>query len=439
MSIIDENIKAINNLKQFDGFKLLSVDGNDLVYNNQRVDISNFSIYELLDGASLFSSALADLTSQEIFDIIRIHAVKINSAGPLKKDDEEKKLEIIKRENPLMRNVTFVTRTANGYTDKYLNVVDSMGIDHLYHVDRNIDVFGLYEQLKTAYGRGNITPEEYIALLDRKIPQVSLESARDMQERSNVTELFQNKVDNLNERYSGDSRVNVYGNEQHDITVIADERGNHQVVTYNTNANGDMIATAHDQNVSMNDAVTMENGQQIESSTDDSSINNSDNNDGYIEKKDKEDSTVELIPFERFKELINNATPWDSFEKQSVELYYGYFGDLIRYEEYLLPELANLLAQFRYFVFELESLRSEGNELNEHQEEVVNKLRELEEKKELVNVDDYNKSMENVQKLVLKMPDNSQREAGSISISNALLVIAIITLILTILTVLFLV
>ena len=100
---------------------------------------------------------------------------------------------------------------------------------------------------------------------------------------------------------------------------------------------------------------------------------------------------------------------------------------------------AHFVGQFRYFVFELESLRSEGNELNEHQEEVVNKLRELEEKKELVNVDDYNKSMENVQKLVLKMPDNSQREAGSISISNALLVIAIVTLILTILTVLFLV
>ncbi len=439
MSVIDENIKAINNLKQFDGFKLLSIEGNDLVYNNQRVDISRFNIYELLDGTSLFSSALADLTSQEIFDIIRIHAVRINSAGPLKKDDEEKKLDIIKRENPLMKNVTFVSRTANGYTDKYLNVVDSLGQDHLYHIDRNIDVFDLYEQLRIAYGRDSITPEEYIALLDRKVPKVALESARDMQERSDVTEMFQNKVDNLNDRYNGDSRVNVYGNEQHDITVVADERGNHQVVTYNTNANGDMVATAHDQNVSLNDTVTMENGQQINSSSSDDSISDSSNEEGYIEKKEAEDGAVELIPFEQFKELINSPTPWDSYDKASVELYYGYFGDLIRYEEYLLPELVNLLAQFRYFVFELESLRNEGNTLNEHQEEAVNKLRELEEKKELVNVDDYNKSMENVQKLVLKMPDNSQREAGSISISTALLVIAIVTFVLTVITILFLV
>ena len=436
MDTIDSNRVVLDKLKQFDGFKELRIDGNDLVFNSQKVDISKFSIYDLLDGSSVFSSALADLTSQEIFDIIRIHAIKINSTTPLKKDEEEKKLETIKKENPLMRNLTFVSRTNNGYTDKYLNVVDSMGKDHLYNVDRDINVFGLYDELKIAYGKDNITPEEYIAILDRKLPSVDLESARDFEERSDISEGFQNKIDNLNNRYMGDSRVNILGNEQHDITVVADERGNHQIVTYNTNLDGDLVATSHDQNISAEDTVTYENSVSIDSESNNNIIDSS--TEGLVQDMDSKDSQIDLIPFEEFKELINSSAPWDKQQEDSVELYYGYFGDLIRYEDYLLPELQQLLAQFRYFVFELESIQSEGNRLNEHQEKTVEKLRELEEKKDLVKNDDYTKVMNDVQKLVLKMPTNN-RDSGHLSVGTALIIIIAITLILTILTILFII
>ena len=440
MNIIDANIKLLNELKRFDGFRELDIVGNDFVFKNQKIDISNFSIYDLLDGQSLFGSALADLTSQEIFDIIRIHAMHINSIAPVNKDDDEKKLETIKKENPLMRNVTLVSKQKDGYIDQYLNVVDSRGIDHLYHVDRTIDVFALYDELKIAYGRDNITPEEYIAILDRKLPNVNLDSSRDFKERSDVSESFQNKLENLDRRYSGDNRVNILGNEQHDINVVADERGNHQVVTYDTNMTGDLIATSHDQNVFGSTTSTMENDTEIDSVYSNSIVDSQ--TEGYIEKMDKDEETITLIPFEEFKRLINSPAAWDQYEKEEVELYYGYFADLIRYEDYLLPPLAKLLAEFRYFVFELQNLHTEAIKLNEHQEELVKKVEEFEKNKELIKIDDYNNVMDDVRKLTLKMPTYNKeqdREAGSISVGGALLVIAIITLVLTILTILYIV
>ena len=119
-----------------------------------------------------------------------------------------------------------------------------------------------------------------------------------------------------------------------------------------------------------------------------------------------------------------------------------YFADLIRYEDYLLPPLAKLLAEFRYFVFELQNLHTEAIKLNEHQEELVKKAEEFEKNKELIKIDDYNNVMDDVRKLTLKMPTYNKeqdREAGSISVGGALLVIAIITLVLTILTILYIV
>ena len=431
MNIIEINTRTLEQLKNFAGFKDLYIKGNDLVYNGERIDISKFNINDLLNGESLFSSALGDLTSKEIFDIIRLHAMRINSITPVI-NKEEDKLTVIQRENPLMKNVSFVSRNLNGYNDKYLNIVDGMGKDHLYYVDRTIDIFRLYDQMVIAYGRNDITPDEFIRVIDNKLPNVSLESARDMQERSNISEDYQNKINNLDDKYKSDKTVNVLGNEEHDISVVSNGNGEHQVVTYSSNEHGDLIATSHGQNVNSNTTSTYQNEVKIENDTNNSVVDS--NSEEKVDKKDEDTKYADLIPLERFYRLLDFSTEWSEAEKKSVELYYAYFGDLILYEDYLLPELREILNRFRYYIFELETTISEGLEINEHQQEACNKLRELEEKKHTVDTTDYKVSMDNVKKLELKRPTDT----GSISTTIAVIFILVVTLILTVITVLLL-
>lgn len=434
MDILEVNTNTLAKLKAFDGFKDLYIEKNYLVYNGEKVDISKFNINDLLNGDSMFSSALVDLTSKEIFDIIRIHAMMINSVSPQLKDDDEKKLEIIKNQNPLMKNVSIVNRKENGYEDKFLNIVDGMGKDHLYYIDRNIDIFTLYDQMAMSYGT-DITPDEFIRVVDNKLPVIKLDNYRDFQERMDISEDFQNKLKNLSKDYQGDKGVNIVGNEQHDIAIISDDRGEHKIVTYNTNEKGDLIATAHNQNVNSTTTSTMENDVELDSFSDNSIVDSS--SEGVVEKDEDKDKVANLIPLDEFFAMINSDVMWNEQDRKNVDLYYAYFGDLIIYEDYLLPELKTILSMFIAYIYKWESLLSEGQVLNEHQQEACDKYKELKEKKDKVDVNDYNKVMDDVKKLTLRKPEQS-KEAAFINTAQVIILIVAWAVIITVITLLLL-
>ena len=111
-------------------------------------------------------------------------------------------------------------------------------------------------------------------------------------------------------------------------------------------------------------------------------------------------------------------------------------GDLILYEDYLLPTLRTVLEQFRKYVFDLE-YNNEGREINQLQQEAINKNKEMEESKALSNNEmSLEKKEEKVRKLELirRNTNNDLDEAGSISTIQVIALVVGVAIILTAIT-----
>lgn len=432
MDILEINRMTLSNLyEQYpENFKDLRLEGNDLVYNGERIDISHFNINDLLSNESMFISSLSILSSEDIFKIIRLHALTINSSLNENKEKEEEKLEIIKKENPLFNNVSIVRRKNGVGYDEYINIVDSMGNDHLYRNDRNVDFLEVYENLKIRNGGNQVAIEDFLQEMNRKLPIIALDDARKLLDSNKTTEDFANKMNVTNAPYNDDNRVRVLGNEDDDIAIVRDDRDNseHQVITYSENQFGDLVLEGHGQNVESDLADTSNKG------TDSSKVTN--NDEVAIVKQDKEEVKAILIAPEVFYRLLNSGIELSSEDRRNVDLYYAYLGDLILYEDYLLPTLRTILEQFRKYVFDLE-YNNEGREINQLQQEAINKNKEMEESKALSNNEmSLEKKEEKVKKLELirRNTNNDLDEAGSISTIQVIALVVGIAIILTAIT-----
>ena len=151
---------------------------------------------------------------------------------------------------------------------------------------------------------------------------------------------------------------------------------------------------------------------------------------------------AKLIPTSEFYRLLNSPDELTKEERNSVDLYYGYFGDLILYEDYLLPELKTILYQFRHYVYELQYAEvPEGEvarELNPKQQEAITKAEEMELRVATVAPEEKTpeKVEENIKVLKKLMPANdyNPNDTGSVSIFQVLAFIIGVSIILTAIT-----
>lgn len=433
MDILQINKQTLYNLyEQFpESFKGLSLEGNDLIYKNERIDISNFNINDLLTSEISFSSSLSVLAPEDIFKIIRLHALKINSDIKSNSQSEtKKKVEIIKRENPLMKNISIVTRTRNQITEEFINIVDSNGKDHLFKNDRNIDLFAIYEALKLQSGN-TVTPDELIAAINRKLHEIQLEDSRDLNSRSTTREDFINKINTVSTPYKDDLKHKVYGSEDYDIAVVADELSNdHRIVTFDQNQHGDLVVENHSQNVAGSD-TTLVTDSQSQNIDFDQTVSNTTSVE--VKASQEKEVTARLLTHDEFAALINSPSNLSETERRDVNLYYAYIGDLIIYEDYLLPELQNMLNQFRSLVYEMEYSDSE-KELNEKQQELIDKNKELEEKKAQNFNSETIEQINNEVKRLQLVKESNGTSTGAISTLQVIAFIVGISIILTAIT-----
>lgn len=446
MDILEINRNTLANLyDQFpESFKDLNLEGNNLVYNGQSIDISKFNINDLLGGETHFAASLSVLSSEDIFKIIRLHALHLESALSNVKDDNESKIDIIKRDNPLMRNISIVKRTKNEFEQEYINIVDSHGEDHLFKNDRNVNVFDIYESLRIKYSGRDVTPDELIEEIKRRLYEVSMQLAPDLIARSNVSEDFSNKMKRVNEPYKDDKSVNVYGNEEHDIAIVRDihDSNNHSVVTFDENKFGDLVVQSHEQNVVGTD-TTITDGSNMEETTSDNGTDEQAGSDVDVFEKDEEEVVAVLISSREFYELLDSPEELTEEQRKSVDLYYAYLGDLILYEDYLLPELKQILNDFRGYVYELqygELAEDQIRQINDKQQEAIKKAEAME--LAAVNIDQNEltdeKAKESVKKLEKVAPVNNYSDnTGSISTLQVLAVIIGVSIILTAITLYF--
>ena len=412
-----------------ESFNDLGLDGNYLTYGSERVDISNFNINDLLSEDNAFASSLGNLTSEDIFRIIRLHAVMLKSK---EENQNLNKQEIIKKENPLLKNISIVTRTNEKGSEELINIVDSKGNDHLFENDRNLDLLYLCELIRNRKG-DDVTPEELIAIMHDKLPEVMLEKAERLAEKQTTTEDFANKMRSVSEPYKGEKTMRVYGNQEHDVALVVDSNNmsNHEIVTFRKNEFGDFEQERHKQNVSGTD-ISVSNGGVSEFSTDEQ-ISNDVQLEGFVKDNKIQEINAILITSDEFYRLVNSPNALSDTEKKNVDLYYGYLGDLVLYEDYLVPELKEILNKFRAFIYQLQYGDSQI-ELNNNQQKAIDKSVEFEEKKITIeNERSLDKVEEEVKKLTLKNPDTTT-QAGFVATMQVIAFIVGAAIVLTAIT-----
>ena len=423
MSILENNRNVLSQLwHQYpENLEGLSLEGNNLIYKGERIDISNFDIAKLLNNQSLFLEQMSVLSAEDIFRIIRLHAVLSNSKennntqSNLMASQNQEKLEALQREKPMFKNIKIVNRFNGVSNDEYFNIVDSKGNTHLFYNDRNVDLFNLYAELISRYGE-NINIDTLIDEVNRKLHEVALDSASEIMDNELISEEFKNKTENYNYQYKDEKTVNVLGNSEHDITVLVDSNdpSKHEVITYQNNEFGDLIAERHN-----NDALSQNsfvNSEELE----------------FKDKKQEEQISI-LINENDFYYLINSGRSYSEEERKEINLWYAYLGDMIIYEDFLSVELKDILARFRNYITQLQISDSE---LNQNQLEACEKLSELEQNKEKVpvgkdKVEVVVKKLELTNKRAAQLGDDAFIASAQIIVSMAISVaiLAVVALI----------
>ena len=368
MNIIEVNRNTLaalyeKNSSSFDG---ITLDGNMLKYGNEEVDISKYNINDLLTDNENFAASLGSLSPEDVFKIIRLHATLLGTSkgitrGPAKSEDEsQQKIEEIKLENPLLKSISIAYKDDEGIKREYINIVGSDGKDHLFPNDRNVNVFMIYDFLKLQKGGTDVTPDELIDAVYRKLYESHLSTAEDLRDKDSTSVDFKNKIERINEPYKDSKTVSVVGDEKHDIAIISDidDPTNHKVVTFNQNEFGDLVVNQHGNDAS-EDEYKMKQVDEV------------------YDKEQDEEVVALLINTQEFYDLINSPKLLTEEERNSVNLYYGYLGDLMMYEDYLVPELRKMLQDFKDFVYELQ-YGDVHITLNDKQRESIDKLTDME-------------------------------------------------------------
>ena len=179
--------------------------------------------------------------AEDIFKIIRLHALKMDSTlQNVQAQSNKEKMEILKVEDPLLKNISIISKNNNGYQSEYINLVDSSGRDHLFYNDRDVDLFDVYETLKNNNPGRDITPDELVSEMMRKLPEVKLNNAAYLMGSSAISEDFNNKLKLISEPYENDKNIKILGNEEHDMAIIVDlsNPSKHNVITFGKNEFG---------------------------------------------------------------------------------------------------------------------------------------------------------------------------------------------------------
>ena len=417
MNMVEVNRFTLANLwEQYpNNFNGLFIDANMLVFENEHVDISEFNINDLLTGDSMFASSLSILRPIDIFKIIKVHALGLSSDLTLQEQKQERssaqKLEEIKRENPLMKNIMIVTKDNGVSVSEYFNIVDSNGIDHIFFNDRKTDIFNIYAILQATHPETDVTPDELITAINRKLYEIRMASSDELG-KDNESEDYQNKINILANEHKDNKSIRVKGNEEHGINLVTDtnDLDAHQVITYDQNRYGDVVALKHNQNVDS----TITSAKESNDIQNENTVNKNTNEEIIVNDNKKEEIVGKLIPLAKFYDLLNSGKQYTEEDRKNVNMYYSFFGDLIIYEDFLLPELRNVLYEFRNYVLKLQINEDEVT-LNSNQVEACDKLNELEQKKAMIHTDDPNKAKDNVMKLVKRLPEDYFDENGDVN------------------------
>ena len=406
----------------------LEIDGDELVYGNKRVNISNFDIELLMGDALPFESQLTTLTPEDVFKIISLHAITLDNKGLEKEDTKnETELKALQERNPKLSNIVISYRTdALGNKEEYINIVDSNGMDHLLHNIYKADLLYLYKEALNRYGSVDITPEQLFESFKRNCVEVPLEDTYDMTHREGTSQEFVTKMKDFESKHLGDKHY-ALGNEDNDILISND----HTVTSYTKDDKGNLIqndfgdSNRDNGEIAGSDATT--DGVKAEEEPNTLTANESEG----IKIDPETIKAIDLISEKEFYELINSVRELTEEENRELDLFNSYLEDLILYRDYLLPELRAILARFEQVMEEYAV--TEG--LNNNQTNELDTYYQMQNNVEKRIINDNNVSLDNeIQRLKLTMPE----QQGNVNPTAIILIMSGIVMLMGVIAVLLL-
>lgn len=382
----------------------ISIKGNLLFYEGKTIDISNFSIGELMTDELPLINNINSLNSEDVFTIIELHALLINSKIKMMNDSKRQQATFQSNKSNQLFAQTFKKFDQLGREKQYIHVVDSFGKDNVYVNERHESFDDMDEFINNVCNTSTLSPEEVCNFLERKFKKIHLTDTYDLARDSKTNEDFNNKIKNFDEQHRNDRNFAV-GNVEEDILISND----HTISSYKRDREGNLIqenfANAEIKKT-MTDSIPTQNPEEPEKHEEIQNQQSSNNDeDSFVNNEVDEFKIINLISFEEFSNLINSEDEYTQKEEYEIGLFNGYLEKLMLYEDYLLPDLQRILNMFKHMieVFEV----AEDGTLNRNQNKELNKFYEMQEKNEKIKKDN-NQLQEvnsNVRKLILQKPN----------------------------------
>ena len=283
----------------------IHVQGTKLVYQGNIVDLNDFNINYFLERNPNFIRDLPNMTSEAVFNIIKMHKTYADSE---KEKKEKKAMEYIET-TPLLKSFNIIKRTDNDKVEhSYIHYIDQYGVNHIIYGLSYEDLLLAYKELIQSDSLVK-TDKEVFEILKTKGQEIKLEDIDEAKKRIDASEAHINNLQKLasDNNQTMEMNINIVGNEDHNIYI-----NNGRVITINLERNGTAILEKHDSEAGPKDNVVIQ---------------------------DK----IELITFEEYVKIImNSEKTLSNDDKDKVDHYEAFLFDIITYRDYLIPELQEI-------------------------------------------------------------------------------------------------
>lgn len=270
MNIIQKNKIVIETLiQEHNEFatELKINDNNTLSFRNLTIDLASLDLEVVLNS----------------LNSIDLNSLYTALSGAIVKEDNEKKWEMIKQENPNMKSITIFKKHNLKYNtyEEFINIRTSDGVNHLFKNSFNFDIFDEYMKLKSEYG-DSITPELLASSIQKwQINELPTRRAEEAIADPTISENIKNQLQEYVTRYKGNKNIEITINTEEDIIFINDTISPEKsyIITFTKDINNELVATEHSNNVSSESYsqqdTTNPNQVQTENTSFDNSISNS--------------------------------------------------------------------------------------------------------------------------------------------------------------------
>ena len=278
---------------------------------------------------------------------IDLNSLKTALSGAIVKEDNEKKWEMVKQENPNMKSITIFKKHNLKYNtyEEFINIRTSDGVNHLFRNSFNFDIFNEYMKLKNEYG-DNITPELLASSIQKwQINELPTRRADEVIADPTISENIKNQLQEYITRYKGNKNIEITINTEEDIIFINDTISPEKsyIITFTKDINNELVATEHSNNVSSESYSqqdpTNPNQVQTENTNFDNSISNSEiassnlayqnpntiiSDDTFNHLLFKGNLTLEELNniqayLNNFDDMVNNPNPYVEEKAKTIE------------------------------------------------------------------------------------------------------------------------